>query len=175
MDVVAALGSVVVGTVVDGPATGAVVSTMWSSVSIIRIGFKLMEPVGKRSKECSGSDVERVNSLGSNFNYTWVVESLSKRVVGRWNAEMLTVGATGLSISVSMLSTAGAAGGSILIISISGDRGQLLSTAGAAGRSTISADLVISSLVNLPLLSRDHCMHYSCEQIEYIIVEEKLS
>lgn len=66
MDVVAALGGVVVGTVVYGPATGAVVSTMWSSVSIIKTGFKLMEPVGRRSKECSGSDVERVNLLGSN-------------------------------------------------------------------------------------------------------------
>ena len=52
MDVVAALGSVVVGRVVDGSATGAVVSTMWSSVSIIITGFKLMEPVGRRSKEC---------------------------------------------------------------------------------------------------------------------------
>ena len=159
MDVVAALGGVVVGTVVDGSATGAVVSTMWSSVSIIRTGFKLMEPVGRRSKECPGSDVERVNLLGSNFNYTWVVESLSKRVVGRWNAEILTADATVLSISVSMLSTIGAAGDSILIISISVDRGQLLSTASAVGRSTISTDLVISSLVNLPLLSRDQCMH----------------
>ena len=113
------------------------------------------EPVGKRSKECSGSDVERVNLLGSNFNYTWVVESLSKRVVGRWNAKILTASAAVLSISVSMLSTAGAASDSILIISMSGDRGQLLSTAGAAGRSTILADLVISSLVYLPLLSRE--------------------
>ena len=133
-----------------------------------------MEPVGKRSKECYGSDVERVNLLGSNLNSTWVVESLSKRVVGRWNAEILTASAAGLSILVSMLSTAGAASDSILIISMSGDRGQLLSTAGAACRSTISADLVISSLVNLPLLSRNHCMHYSCEHIEYKIIEENL-
>ena len=84
-----------------------------------------------------GSDVERVNLLGSNFNYTWAVQSLSRRKVGKWNAEILT--------------------------------------AGAAGRSTISTDLVISSLVNLPLLSRDHCMHYSCEHIEYKRIEEKLS
>ena len=57
---------------------------------------------------------------------------------------------------------------------MSGDRGQLFSTAGAAGRSTISTNLVISSLVNLPRLYRDHCMHYSCEHIEYKIVEENL-
>ena len=80
MDVVAALGGVVVGTVVDGPATGAVVSTMWSSVSIIKTGLMLMEPLGQRSNECSGCDVDRVNLLGSKFNPTWVVESLSRRV-----------------------------------------------------------------------------------------------
>ena len=100
MDVVAALGGVVVGTVVDGPARGAVVSTMWSSVSIIKTSFKLMEPVGRRSKESYGLDVERVNLLGSNFNSTWVVESLSRRVVGKWNAEILTACATELSMSV---------------------------------------------------------------------------
>ena len=43
MDVVAALGGVVVGTVVDGPATSVVVSTMWSSVSIIKTSFKLIQ------------------------------------------------------------------------------------------------------------------------------------
>ena len=59
-----------------------------------------MEPVGRRSKECSGPDVERVNLLGSNFNYSWVVESLPRRVVGKWNAEILTTTVAKLSISV---------------------------------------------------------------------------
>ena len=59
-----------------------------------------MEPVGRRSKEYYGSDVERVNLLGLNCNSTWVVESLSKRVVGKLNAEILTPYAAELSISV---------------------------------------------------------------------------
>ena len=63
------------GTVVDGPATGFLVSTMWSSLLIIKTGLRLMEPVGRRSKDYSDFDVDRVNLLGSNFS-TWVAESV---------------------------------------------------------------------------------------------------